>query len=125
MSRTAIVDSGASFHACNNENIMVNKRPSKRTVVGYDSSPPQRMKYDGDIHMRIHNNKKDDDVYLKIDASTVKGIRSDLLSVAKIVKGLGWTCKFKPTGWEGFTRRDPRTGTIQRIPVDYNPATGL
>ena len=43
-----------------------------------------------------------------------------ILSVPRMVKAHGYDCKFRTTGWEGFTKKNPLTGKVSRIPVTWD-----
>ena len=49
---------------------------------------------------------------LKVYTQTATQITDNILSVSRMVKLLGFELKFRPTGWEGFKRKDPNTGRI-------------
>ena len=62
---------------------------------------------------------------LKVYTQTAAQITDNILSVSRMVKLLGFELKFRPTGWEGFKRKDPNTGRIVKIPVFYDDADML
>ena len=62
---------------------------------------------------------------LKVYTQTAAQITDNILSVSRMVKLLGFELKFRPTGWEGFKRKDPHTGRIVKIPVYYDDADML
>ena len=57
---------------------------------------------------------------LKVYTQTAAQITDNILSVSRMVKLLGFELRFRPTGWEGFTKKDPSTGNYIKIPVFYD-----
>ena len=58
--------------------------------------------------------RPDDGVDLELPGTTMEGdVHSDLVSVWHLVKRLGFTCRFAPTGFEGFTKTNADGSTVR------------
>lgn len=62
---------------------------------------------------------------LKVYTQTAAQITDNILSVSRMVKLLGFGLNLRLSGWEGFTKEDPNTGKIIKIPVFYDDADML
>jgi hypothetical protein len=64
---------------------------------------------------------------LALAASTMTGITDDIISLPKIVKGMGYKCKLDgvDNGWEGLYKVDDKGNEYGHIPLVWDEQAGL
>ena len=119
----AVADSGATMSVVTETQQLASKRRSNTRVLDYTGGNTKTMDYDGTVNLfMFHPDDNSHGVSMTMEASTMAGIQNNILSISKIVKGMGFNCEFHPDGegWEGFTRICKRTGRIEKIPLVYS-----
>eukprot|EP01047_Picozoa_sp_COSAG01_P002955 COSAG01_NODE_83_length_27807_cov_20.014581_16_plen_188_part_00 len=128
------MDTGATVTATSDPEVLAEQVESDRYVAGFKDKPV-KMDKDGKVYMYVPDGCGGG-THLKLDATTMRGIRDDLLSASQVVKGIGYTLLLRPKddalvppeilkilptrGWEGFIKwhKDPRQRSF--IPVKYD-----
>ena len=132
--RTFTVDTGATVTATSDQEVLAEQVESDRYVAGFRDKPV-KMDKDGKIYMYVPDGHGGG-TNIKLDATTMKGIRDDLLSASQVVKGLGYTLLLRPEndalvppeilkilpqrGWEGFIKWNKIPRLRSFIPVTYD-----
>ena len=114
----AVMDSGANINIFTDEleNGLTNARQSRISVGGFTGASVRASK-DGTAHMYVFDpSDPSTGKHISVPATTMKGgANSNLISAWHLVKQCGFTCTLSPTGFEGFSRKEP-DGSITRLP---------
>jgi hypothetical protein len=148
--QTGILDTGASGHIVKSPAQMATSRASTRVFAGFNGSTAEASQ-DGTVNMYLAGYDGSPGQNWEIDASTMSGVRQNLISVGQICKRLGYWLFLRghdvymppkmremlqtgdiPTGFEGFIRwrtdkNSPIGGTydLDLVPVYWNPQRRL
>eukprot|EP01047_Picozoa_sp_COSAG01_P079793 COSAG01_NODE_15272_length_1355_cov_5.575637_1_plen_327_part_00 len=120
--QTGILDTGASGHIVKSPAQMATSRPSTRVFAGFNGSTAEASK-DGTVNMYLPGYDGSPGQNWEVDASTMTGVRQNLISVGQICKRLGYWLFLRghdvymppkmremlhssdiPSGFEGFIR---------------------
>ena len=123
----AIVDSGANtMLMALNTPLQDGGKSSKRRCWDFTGQKYIPMAKEGYVWMcftnptvssdNITDNADQGFHMLKVYTQTAVQITDNILSVSRMVKLLGFELKFRPTGWEGFKRKDPHTCLLYTSP---------
>ena len=122
----AIVDSGANTTLMRQDAPLVNGgSTSNRKCWDFTGQKYTTMSKEGNTWICFtdpsdSNYNVDESLTMKLWTQTAKQITDQILSVPRMVKAHGYDCKFRTTGWEGFTKKNPLTGKVSRIPVTWD-----
>eukprot|EP01049_Picozoa_sp_SAG25_P005863 SAG25_NODE_416_length_8256_cov_7.892975_3_plen_213_part_00 len=125
----AIADTGATDHLLKDRPSLQFCRKSHKRFWDYSGTIVKQACREGTQYLYAFNPNDIDEPgsALALAASTMKGITDDIISLPKIVKGMGYKCKLDgvDNGWEGLYRIDDKGNEYGHIPLVWDDKAGL